>query len=228
MIAALEDAGLEVPRQGKGYVTVRNPVDGKRWRLKAALCTSMTSNRRDLTSRLQRRLETERAEIEATAARAEAAWRELARRREQRAAYHRGRYGGGDRADAPDAPARVGPAPTGRPEPLARHLRRELGSDALAVDGHRVGVVRAVQDGTAAALRAAAAALRGSRSLTAAHRAAGRGERDLPAARRAALRATDVLARALQGARRDVAPALALTRQRDFPETHKRDPGPSR
>ena len=37
MIAALEDAGLEVPRQGKDYVTARNPDDGKRWRLKGAL-----------------------------------------------------------------------------------------------------------------------------------------------------------------------------------------------
>ena len=37
VIAALKDAGLEVPRQGKAYVTVRNPDDGKRWRLKGAL-----------------------------------------------------------------------------------------------------------------------------------------------------------------------------------------------
>ena len=37
VVAALEDAGLEVPRKGKSYVTVRNPDDGKRWRLKGAL-----------------------------------------------------------------------------------------------------------------------------------------------------------------------------------------------
>ena len=37
VIAALEADGLEVPRQGKSYVTVRNPDDGKRWRLKGAL-----------------------------------------------------------------------------------------------------------------------------------------------------------------------------------------------
>ena len=55
---------------------------------------------------------------------------------EQRVAYHRTRYGGGDRADA-RAPAQgLAPAPGGRPEPLARHLRRELGDDALAVDAH--------------------------------------------------------------------------------------------
>ena len=39
-VAALEDAGLEVPRKGKSYVTVRNPDDGCREH-----CTSITSNR---------------------------------------------------------------------------------------------------------------------------------------------------------------------------------------
>ena len=37
VIAALEDAGLEVRRQDTSYVTVRNADDGKRWRLKGAL-----------------------------------------------------------------------------------------------------------------------------------------------------------------------------------------------
>ena len=37
VVAALEEARLEVPRQGKSYLTVRNPDDGKRWRLKGAL-----------------------------------------------------------------------------------------------------------------------------------------------------------------------------------------------
>ena len=68
VVAALKEAELEVPRQGKDYVTAHDPETGKRWRLKGG-CTSITSNRRDLTSRLQRRLETERAEIEATAER---------------------------------------------------------------------------------------------------------------------------------------------------------------
>ena len=36
VVAALEEARLEVPRQGKSYLTVRNPDDGKRWRLKGA------------------------------------------------------------------------------------------------------------------------------------------------------------------------------------------------
>ena len=37
VVAGLEDAGVEVPRQSKNYVTARNPSDGKRWRLKGAL-----------------------------------------------------------------------------------------------------------------------------------------------------------------------------------------------
>ena len=37
VVATLEDAGLEVPRQGRDYVTARDPESGKRWRLKGAL-----------------------------------------------------------------------------------------------------------------------------------------------------------------------------------------------
>ena len=37
VVAALEDAGFEVPRQGKGYVTAHDSESGKRWRLKGAL-----------------------------------------------------------------------------------------------------------------------------------------------------------------------------------------------
>ena len=37
VVAALQDAGLDVPRQGDSYVTARDPETGKRWRLKGAL-----------------------------------------------------------------------------------------------------------------------------------------------------------------------------------------------
>ncbi len=65
VVAALEEAHLEVPRQGKAYVTALDRETGKPWRLKER-CTSMTSNQGDLTSKLG----TERAEIETTAPRA--------------------------------------------------------------------------------------------------------------------------------------------------------------
>ena len=32
VVSALEEAGLEVPRQGKSYMTARDPDSGKRWR----------------------------------------------------------------------------------------------------------------------------------------------------------------------------------------------------
>ncbi|WP_420462931.1 hypothetical protein [Candidatus Palauibacter sp.] len=37
VVSALEDVGLDMPRQGKNYVTARDPDSGKRWRLRGAL-----------------------------------------------------------------------------------------------------------------------------------------------------------------------------------------------
>ncbi len=37
VVSALEEVGLEVPRQGKDYLTARDPDSGKRWRLKGEL-----------------------------------------------------------------------------------------------------------------------------------------------------------------------------------------------
>ena len=37
VVAALKEAELKVPRQGKGYVTAGDPESGQRWRLKGAL-----------------------------------------------------------------------------------------------------------------------------------------------------------------------------------------------
>ena len=37
VVAALQDAGLEVPRQGKDYLTALDPETGDRWRLKGEL-----------------------------------------------------------------------------------------------------------------------------------------------------------------------------------------------
>ena len=136
VVAALQEAGLEVPRQGRDYLTALDPTTGDRWRLKGELYAhDFQSERLD------------RAVAEAAGdrtpgnrgidgERARAARRELAARREERAAYHRTRYSGGDRADARPPAQGLAPAPGGRPEPLARHLRRELGNDALAIDSH--------------------------------------------------------------------------------------------
>ena len=259
VVSTLEDAGFEVSRQGKSYVTAHDPESGKRWRLKGAL--------------YEHDFNPERIDVPAPPP-----------------------------AERPAA-ARVDPAAGGRPEPFARHCRRELGGDALAVDDHRAAdrgaggaprghrggprdagpnrgddvgagadgdrrrsvrgaaglraeqsaldrgraacleavervralydrarmavdgglgeVVRAVRDGTAAALRA-------GRSLAAALRVAGRGEQDLAAANRAALGATEILGRGLQDARRDVARAVELMQHHGRQRGPERDHGPSR
>ena len=94
VVSALEEAGLQVPRQGASYVTARDPDSGTRWRLKGAL--------------YEHDFEPERLDREAAAeagnraagdrgdgrARAAEAWQELERCRKRRAAFHRRRYGG--------------------------------------------------------------------------------------------------------------------------------------
>ena len=118
VVSTLEGAGLEVPRQGKDYVTARDPASGKRWRLKGAL--------------YEHDFNPERVDIPAPPPagggppgdrgdgreRAAAARRELERRRRQRAAYHRSRYGGGGRTAERPAAARVDPAAGGWAEPF--------------------------------------------------------------------------------------------------------------
>ena len=74
-----------------------------------------------------------------------------------------------------------------------------------AADGSLEEVVRAVRDGTAAALRA-------GRSLAAACRAADRGERSLARSELSAWTASGMLDRLLWDPRREVARPLDLTR----------------
>ena len=137
VVSALEEVGLDVPRQGKDYLTARDPDTGKRWRLKGELYErDFHPERLDLAAAMSAgdRPATDRG---GSRARAQAAWRELKRRRKRRAAFHRSRYGGGDRADARDAAEILAPALGGRPEPFSRFQRRELGDDALVVEEHR-------------------------------------------------------------------------------------------
>ena len=137
VVSALEDVGLEVPRQGKDYITARDPDSGKRWRLKGELYErDFEPERLHLPGEEQAggRPATDRGR---SRARARAAWRELERRRKRRAAFHRGRYGEGDRADARVADEGLAQTAGGRHEPLPRYLRRQLGDDALVVEEHR-------------------------------------------------------------------------------------------
>ena len=135
VVSALREAGLEVPRQGKDYITALDPETGDRWRLKGELYgENFERERFDRTA-----AETAGARTQGDRGvdreRARTARRELAARREERAQYNRARYGGSDRADARTAHEGVAPALRRRPGSLARHLRRRLGDDAVVCRG---------------------------------------------------------------------------------------------
>ena len=131
VVAALKDAGLEVPRQGKDYLTALDPETGDRWRLKGELYGKNFEPERFDRAAAETAGERTPGDRGVDRERARAARRELAARREERAAYHRARYGGGVREGARVAGQGVAPALRRRPEPLDRFLRRKLGDDAL-------------------------------------------------------------------------------------------------
>ena len=119
VVAALRHAGLEVPRQGKDYLTARDPDSGQRWRLKGGLYAHDFERERLDRAAAEAAGERTQGDRGVDRERARAARRELAARREERAAFHRARYGGGDRADARVAAEGVAPAADRRPEPLS-------------------------------------------------------------------------------------------------------------
>ncbi|WP_423924661.1 relaxase/mobilization nuclease domain-containing protein [Candidatus Palauibacter sp.] len=100
VVGALREAGLEVPRQGKDYITALDPETGDRWRLKGELYGENFERERFDRAAAETAGERTPGDRGVDRERARAARRELAARREKRAAYHRARYGGGDRADA--------------------------------------------------------------------------------------------------------------------------------
>ena len=147
VVAALGELGLEVTRQGRHYVTARHPDTGDRWRLKGALYEQDLDGKRLLE---QRKAEPaagrEPADGGDDASRAAEAWRDVEKMRVRREEHHQARYGGGSRAGrerasgsrrAVDGVGRehgppAAPAPGRAPEPLAEHLRRELGDAGVS------------------------------------------------------------------------------------------------
>ena len=93
LVAALKEAGLEVPRQGKNYITVRDPESQGRWRLKGSIYGKDWKHDRTGTEAPGQGRggpEASRADL---SGRAEDARRELEALRQQRAEFHRARYG---------------------------------------------------------------------------------------------------------------------------------------
>ena len=109
VVAALREAGLEVPRQGKDYITALDPETGDRWRLKGELYRENFERERFDRPVAETAGERTPGDRGVDRKRARKARRELAARREERAAYHRARYGEGDRADARTAAEDMAP-----------------------------------------------------------------------------------------------------------------------
>ena len=93
MVSALKEAGLDVPRQGKNYITVRDPQSQERWRLKGSIYgRDWKHERTGAASPDQGRggPEAERADL---SRRVRDAFRELEAARARRSEFHRERYG---------------------------------------------------------------------------------------------------------------------------------------
>ena len=96
VVSALREAGLEVPRQGKDYITAADPEGGGKWRLKGAIYEQDFQR-----GRLDGSVATEDRAGPATdrgtdSERAEEARRQLEAERARRVVYHRARYQGAD------------------------------------------------------------------------------------------------------------------------------------
>ncbi len=119
VVTALQELGLDVPRQGKNYVTAHDPASGKRWRLKGALYEH--DFQRERFERPDPATDRSPGPEAGRDRRAQAAgvWREVGRHREQQAAYHRRRYGEGGVWGAMERKVRLATAVSGvseRPE----------------------------------------------------------------------------------------------------------------
>ena len=92
VVTALQGAGLEVPRQGKDYLTVRDPESGERWRLKGAIYGQDFQRERLENPAGAKERAGKTAGRGADPGRARQALGELAEYRRERARYHRARY----------------------------------------------------------------------------------------------------------------------------------------
>ncbi len=129
LLRHVRELGLEVPRAGKNYITIREPRSGQRWRLKGPLYEDSFSPGHTLEAADAGR-QRDYSKPDERAARRFA--ERVARHHAERAAYHQDRYGrAGPQADRTAVLVPDPAASPDRAEPLARYLGRELGDDAL-------------------------------------------------------------------------------------------------
>lgn len=102
IVRALEEAGLEVTRQGREYVSVKDRETAEKWRLKGAIYAEGWS--RDPAGGSSALADAERAarDRERRARRAAEAREQLARRVRDRAAFHEKQFGGYSSRTNPD------------------------------------------------------------------------------------------------------------------------------
>lgn len=125
----VKDLGFEVGREGKNYITVTEPESGGRWRLKGALYARDYEPSQTL-ERAEAARERDYSRPDAAAAGRYAA--RVDQHITKRAEYHQGRYPKPEpehRLERVQEPLSL--ADADRVESLSRHLRRQLGRDAL-------------------------------------------------------------------------------------------------
>lgn len=135
LLEAIRSLGLDVPRAGKAYVTVRDPQSNMRWRLKGPLYEETYSLGRTLEAAGRNR-ERDYSGPDERAARRFA--ERVARHHATRAEYHQSRYRTPEpqpRLARPEEPAAL--ALPDWPEPLGGSPGRELGNDDLSLQPDR-------------------------------------------------------------------------------------------
>lgn len=125
----VKDLGFDVTREGKDYITVSEPQSGQRWRLKGVLYGREYEPSRAIeTADAARERDYSRPDEKAAKQFAERVNRHISARAE----YHQSRYSKPEQKHRLElSKEQILMADLSRPEPLSRHLWRELGDDAL-------------------------------------------------------------------------------------------------
>lgn len=145
ILSALEEADLTINRQGKDYISVKPDPESKAIRLKGAIYGQDFQRQRLTETPKSQDRERPGYHHDIDPGRAREAFGRLEAARARRASYHQERYKAPERSFEKN-PSRV-PGPSRKPqeeaskglgevvsdrvEPLSRHLRRELGDDAI-------------------------------------------------------------------------------------------------
>ena len=128
IIDHLENADIEVTRQGEDYITVTNQEIGKKIRLKGGIYSASWGLKQELTAKASSRQRENRADIQTRIREAEA---KLNQRIAKRAELYSQRYRTDSREERTLTQTMPSPARSDRYEHLNSFLHRKLGDDAL-------------------------------------------------------------------------------------------------